>query len=539
MLWIGLYLPLLSLEALRATLAPDQACLPLALLQAHEIAQADAAAQALGVRTGMKRATALALAPNLLLGQAEPRRDAQARRAVAHVALAYTPSVACDAERPAEVRLEVQASLRCFGGLERLLQRLRQDLQPLGHEVRLAVAPTAQAASLLVRWGEGFERGAHVQGGPALHRLLDAVPVALLLAARPHLLALEGMGLRTLGDLRALPRSGLARRCGQALLDEIDRARGDAPEPQAWTRHPPSFGSRVELYARADTTAQVLAGARVLLARLVAWAQAGHGRVGRYTLVLHHEPRHRSDARTPERTALEVALAEPSADAQHLQLLLAERLARVEMPAPALELSLQCEALVPGTPPNAELFPTRASQREGLLRLVERLQARLGHEQVCHLVPRADHRPERATELRPVDAARMPAAAAGMVPGVMWPALQPGEPLLRPLWLLPEPLRLGGPASGEGGPGGGPDTGPDGDMPQGNQQRRGASGPLLDGRALQVLAGPERIETGWWDGALVLRDYYIAATPEGSLVWVFRHRLPGQAGPWFLHGRFG
>ena len=40
-------------------------------------------------------------------------------------------------------------------------------------------------------------------------------------------------------------------------------------------------------------------------------------------------------------------------------------------------------------------------------------------------------------------------------------------------------------------------------------------------------------------GALVLRDYYIAATPEGSLVWVFRHRLPGQAGPWFLHGRFG
>ncbi|NUP86955.1 MAG: hypothetical protein HUU30_14555 [Burkholderiaceae bacterium] len=76
-------------------------------------------------------------------------------------------------------------------------------------------------------------------------------------------------------------------------------------------------------------------------------------------------------------------------------------------------------------------------------------------------------------------------------------------------------------------------------MPQGNQQRRGASGPLLDGRALQVLAGPERIETGWWDGALVLRDYYIAATPEGSLVWVFRHRLPGQAGPWFLHGRFG
>ena len=78
----------------------------------------------------------------------------------------------------------------------------------------------------------------------------------------------------------------------------------------------------------------------------------------------------------------------------------------------------------------------------------------------------------------------------------------------------------------------------------------------LDGQALQLLAGPERLETGWWDAdGLALRDYFIAQRPGGALVWVYRHRLAdggrvgrvdpaGHAGPagaapvWFLHGLF-
>jgi protein ImuB len=68
-----------------------------------------------------------------------------------------------------------------------------------------------------------------------------------------------------------------------------------------------------------------------------------------------------------------------------------------------------------------------------------------------------------------------------------------------------------------------------------------AEGPLLDGQPLHFLSGPERIETGWWDAALVERDYYIAQQPGGALVWVYRARLPvaAQAPCWFLQGRFG
>jgi protein ImuB len=66
--------------------------------------------------------------------------------------------------------------------------------------------------------------------------------------------------------------------------------------------------------------------------------------------------------------------------------------------------------------------------------------------------------------------------------------------------------------------------------------------PLLDGRPLGLLSGPERIESGWWDAALAERDYFIAEAGDGALVWIYRARLPlssaGEGG-WFLHGRFG
>ena len=47
--------------------------------------------------------------------------------------------------------------------------------------------------------------------------------------------------------------------------------------------------------------------------------------------------------------------------------------------------------------------------------------------------------------------------------------------------------------------------------------------------------GPERIETGWWRGLDIHRDYYIAATEHGQRFWVFRACEDGR---WFLHGCF-
>jgi protein ImuB len=247
----------------------------------------------------------------------------------------------------------------------------------------------------------------------------------------------------------------------------------------------------------------------VLLARLVAWGGAHQSRIARFTLVMHHEPRHRSDSTAPTETSLLIAPAQPAADADHLHSLLAERLGRLPLPAPALELSLRCEHLVAAEAPNGELFASAASQREGLARLVERLQARLGVEQVQRCVPVADHRPECSTRWLPADPSRLGAATPGVddalaSAGVLGP---------QPLWLLPQPQALA----------------------ERHQQ------PLLDGQPLQLLAGPERLETGWWDDqGPAVRDYFIAQATSGALVWVYRHRLPVDDGApgWFLQGLF-
>lgn len=528
MLWVALHLPCLSLESFAATLvaggAPVASGHAIALVDEHQISAANAQAQAAGVKPGLKRATALALAPRITLGQADAKRDAEALLPVVHAALAFTPNVSLPPvsepnTAPHTVLLEVQSSLRYFGGLERLLERLLQAVQPLGHEVCVAVAATAAGAAILAR----VEPPPRCPSLEETRRSLAVAPVWLLGPGREHWEGLQGMGLRKVGDLLGLPRAGLARRFGESLLMEIDAAFGRRPDPREAIVPARLFESRLELFARADSTEQVLYGASVLLARLVTWLSAQHAFVRRFRLLMHHETRWQQGDRTPQATSLEIALAEPSRDSAHLLVLLRERLAQVQLPAPTLALALQAEDIVKRAAPNSELFPTRQSENEGLTRLIERLQARLGADQVQCLGAIEDHRPERASGLCRADAASRPQRGAvpgdrrGAAAGSTGKESEATVASARPVWLQPvcEPL----------------------------QERR--SRPLLDGRPLSLLSGPERIESGWWDDGLAERDYFIAEAADGALVWIYRARLPlstadsSDHSGWFLHGRFG
>ncbi len=520
-LWLALSLPHLPLQAFVATLPVVQREQPVALLHAHRVLAANAAAAALGIEPGAKRATALALAPQLTTSQPDALRERAVLHTVAHVALAFTPMVVLQEQGGAQgVLLELRASLRYFGGVAALLKQLHAALAPLGLAVQAASAPTPQGAWLLAQWRAGLALGPHSQQLDALRTLLDAVPTTLLGQGGEHAQALQAMGLTTLGGLRAQPREGLARRFGPALLLQIDRARGEQPDPRQAFVPAAVFETKLELHERADDAEQLLHGAAVLLQRLVAWARAQQARIARFTLRLRHEQRHRQTEQVNEFTDLPIALALASDDVAHLQGLLRERLQRLALPAPTLELHLHCRELEHRAAPSGELFPTQASQREGLARLLERLQARLGPEQVQRLVLVQDHRPERGTVLLPVQpGVNTPAAH---VPAALLQAPQHDPlPLHRPVWLLHPAQAL--------------------------HERQTV--PLFEGRPLQVLAGPERIETGWWDGDMALRDYYIAQTHAGALVWVYRDRLPGPPGPasqpgpegsgWYLHGRFG
>jgi protein ImuB len=536
MLWVGVHLPSLSLEAFEATLGHEGGSLPVALLERHRVVAVNAAGRALGVEPGLKRATALGLAPHLRLGEADPARDEAQLLAVAHGLLAFTPAVSMAGDHV--VLAEVQASLRYFGGLATLLARLHAALAPLGHTLRIACAPTAQAAQWFAMWrrnddpspagGERPPPGTReVEAGiesprmkQALRERVGRLPLALMAAAQPHLVTLGTLGLHTVAELWKQPRAGVNRRFGSALLAGIDRACGDVGDPRACVLPPPEFDSRIELFTRAEDAAALLAGAAILLRRLAAWAAARHGRIGGFRLELHHESRLKASSST---TRIELDLGEPVSDTAHLHALLRERLQRVPLASPVLELSLHCDALVAGVPPNGELFPSAAGAAEQWHRLLERFAARLGTERLRRLEAVADHRPELATRDRPASSPAPAARAAASGPlalpsGSDADAMREGDPATwprqrRPAWLLPEPQPL----------------------------RESGGTPLLAGRPLWLVAGPERIEAGWWDEHFAARDYFIAQAEDGALLWVYRFRLPPPANEsgWYLQGLFG
>ena len=187
---------------------------------------------------------------------------------------------------------------------------------------------------------------------------------------------------------------------------------------------------------------------------------------------------------------------------------------------------MQAEDIVKRAAPNGELFATRQSEDEGLTRLIERLQARLGAGQVQRLV-RASRTIVPSGRVVCSEAraavARSPAGSAARRAAAI-AAQRTGE--------ADDALRHR--------------RGRSGSQPVRRAARRAsARGRLLDGRPLSLLSGPERIEAGWWDAGLAERDYFIAEAADGALVWIYRARLPlsrsatrSESG-WFLHGRFG
>lgn len=409
-------------------------------------------------------------------------------------ALQFTPRVAQVDEA---LVLEVSGSHRLWGGADRLLRRFlreRQAAAPLHH---------AQGATFLIALALLRLR---CQAQPAPTRLPDDLPLATLTAARPWLDTLERTGCRSWGQLRALPRGGVARRFGAALLDALDMAWGQRPEVCDWLTLPEVFDMNVELPALATTAPELMWTAQRLLTHLQAWLRAR----GRGALALELEwtldLKRLDGVALPSHERLGVRTAQPAQDMAHLRRLVAEQLARVQLAAPANHLRLRLADSAPWVGGSQSFLPEDNLSGERLHEFIERLSVRLGAHNVVVPVARADHRPEH--QQRWVNARD---GLARAVPGTAADALYP-------TWLLPEPLAL-----------------------QVHDDVPHYGGPL------RRLARLYRVETGWWEqGQPALRDYFIAHSEQAGRVWIFRERpaslARGLEGTrmfrWYLQGLY-
>ncbi len=412
-----------------------------------------------------------------------------ALQALAIWALQFTPRVAVAEEA---VVMELAASVRLFGGWRALRERVASEGAELGVS-QIAWAPNSLAALALARAGmqDGFRQPLDVS--------LDALPMETLSAVRPHRLTLAHIGCRTLGDVRRLPRGGIGRRFDKQLLAALDQAYGRAPEVHRWIALPERFAQRLELMFRVDDAPALLFGARRLLLSLCGWLAARHSGTTAFTLHWAHDAMRAKSA--GEGGRLTVRTAEPTRSLEHLCRLLAEHLARVELLAPVGDLLLTADDVRPLEETSASLLPDTVRQGETLHLVLERIAARLGPQRVQRPVLCEDHRPEWMCRWQPA-AEPLPRKSATV------------SDLPQPGFILPAPLRL---------------------LMRGNR-------PYYQGE-LQLLAGPQRVEGGWWDrddaaGQMrqVVRDYWVAQS-EAGVLWVFQTRLD-ESPAWFLHGVF-
>lgn len=323
-------------------------------------------------------------------------------------------------------------------------------------------------------------------------RQLNQVPYRFLATVLPYEEWLAGIGCRTLGDLRRLSRAGLQRRCDAKVLDELDRAYGEAPELFTWIQTPETFSARLELPDRVEHAEGMSFGARRLVMQMLGWLNARQRAVQKFALAMDHE---RGRQAIPP-TVLEISLAEPAWKEPHLMRLLTERLGRLELTAPVISLRLEALETRPLAPPSESLFPEPGGTPSDFKRLLEVLSSRLGEDAV--LVPAlvADHRPEVCNRWLPATTAKR----------VAIPELPDCE---RPTWILDDPIEL---------------------IVRENRP--------FYGSPLRLVSVGERIECGWWDGQLVVRDYYVAVDGQHAFYWVYRERL-GEDIRWYLHGLFG
>ncbi len=482
-LWLCLWLPRLPLEVRSGAGADEDA--RIIVDREGRVVQASEPAAEAGVAPGLSLNAALALCPGLGVLARDELAERAALARLGAWAGAFTSFVSL--VPPDALLLEIRGSLRLFGGLEALRRRVRDALHATGHHCLEAVAPTPLAAAWLARAADA-----------------EAVTDPALLASRigrlrptvtdwpgNTLAMLRSLGIESLADCLRLPRDGFARRLGRGPLADLDRALGRLPDPRQAFRPPPRYRGELELSAETTDTARLARAMSCLCAELEGFLRAHQRAVGQLVVRLGH-------LRHPA-TGLVLGLASPALEAAHFDALFAARLERLALPAPVISITLEAEPGEAFDPAVVGLFGDTSGTTAGL-RLVERLRARLGREAVHGLCLLDEHRPEHAWRVAE------PGSGYG---GCIAPPER-----ARPTWLLASPRPL---ACRDGRP-------------------------WLDG-VLLIESGPERLESGWWDGHEIARDYWIARTTAGVRLWIFELSPAGAGGAderrWFLHGVFG
>lgn len=547
-------------------------------------------AAAVGVRTNMPLSQADSLlrgieAAEICLEPHDSQADKEAMYDLAErCAEQFSPLIALEPlddflwagqvlHQPQALLMDVTGVSALFGGEDCLLREVTEFVSSRGYQPRLAIADTAAAAWAVAHYTPPQMRSPFqledmptwlVPAGEQVAALAN-LPIAALRVRSETTKLLRRLGIHHIEALRRLPRSGLASRLGITLLQRLDQALGEIDEPLPM--HHAAASNRLTTELEYPTADQDILGHHLeqlieQIAGSLAKRQYGALRISC-----------RLELQAAPAVEFRLGLFTPTADAEHLMRLFRGHLTQQRLPAMAHRLTVT----VTMSGPLGVRQPTLDGIEAGpvgslveLAQLIDALSGRLGRERVLGIEATHNPLPEAAIRLRPL---------TGQPPGTTVPGrpqpqrrpqrrihgkakkrdntnrrrqdiqpaehsiehatqtdattASPGDPLRRPLNLLPHPQRIHPLDSGNlnGEIASQPDQQPAPYQQQPPDKFR------LAGKTYQLARywGPERLETGWWHGPLHRRDYYRLETTDGRWLWIY-HDLRSHG--WFLHGYF-
>lgn len=438
----------------------------------------------------MPLSEAAALTGRCCILPSDPTADLKALSGLAEHCERFSPLVGWDS--PDSLLLDVTGIGALFRGEERLASEVSADLASMGYRARVAIAGTVGAA-----WALATENSVAnpIVVASADLSVIGPLPLSALRLPGDTIDLLGQLGIVQIDQLLQLPRCSLSARFGERLLLRVDQLFGTIQETIAAHRPQPTFFVEEVLEHPIESLALIEHVVRELvnrIARMLAPRQQGAVRLfGRLDCA-------------PGPLTFHVGLFRPSADPQHLWDLVRMQLA---LPGPVGRVTLAAPQIAPLENRQRELFAGSHDVSRQLNLLIDRLSSRLGASAVLRPEPTADPLPERAVRYVPlIELARKRRASKS----------PPYSAATRPLTLhsLPRALEV-------------VSVVPDGPPVSFR----------LSGRMHRITHwwGPERIESGWWRGRSVRRDYYRVETESGQRYWIFRHLTDGM---WFMHGEF-
>ena len=526
MLWIAVYIPELSLQIAARNHSETEALVISAGAVIRPVVHSvNECAANLGVKAGVTIAAARTLATILNVVARNADSEALAINNLAAWASQFSPSVSIkDAEdkavagqEPEGLLIEVNSTLRLYKGLGALLGKIRRGIHALGYKVTYGIAPTPMAAWVFAKARHYGYDVRICQDRSAIEARLADLPLALLDWPHDTLVKLSSMGIVRFADCLALPADGFTKRFGASCWADLHRAIGRLPDPKRYFVVPDNYYAKADFGFEVNDALALLFPLNRLLTEMEGFLRSRSAGTVELTITLCH-PRQLQ-------TLIKIGVAKPERHAERMLLLSREQLSRLVLPDTVLAMSIAVDRLLTYQEVSESWLPNPQHQQDGWFQLIDKLVARLGIENIYQLQSVDDHRPEQSWRARPIVAKISATTAAISAAKKSMLASTP-----RPMFLLNTPRKL----ISENGR------------------------PRLHG-VVNLISGPERIESGWWDGKPASRDYYVGRNRHGETMWLYQNHQPAvaldnatshkmnsntnspmnsRASDWYLHGYF-